>query len=97
MYLKAKFTDSSDPKSPVRSTESAELVKTEDVNLNLYDQFEKSWTLFSDVQTLGVREIFGTEDEGMKKREKKFFFLKILFLILFFLFKFNQMVKPLKK
>jgi hypothetical protein len=73
LYLKAKFTDSSDPKSPVRSTESAELVKTEDVNLNLYDQFEKSWTLFSDVQTLGVREIFGTEDEGIKKR-KKFFF-----------------------
>ena len=64
VYFKAKFTDSSDPRSPIRSTDSVELVRTEDVNLNLFDQFEKSWTLFSDVQTLGVREIFGVEDEG---------------------------------
>jgi long-chain acyl-CoA synthetase len=55
--------DESDTKSPYRSTMHSDLVRIEDKNANLYNEFKDSLNKFSDMETMGVREVHSIEDE----------------------------------
>lgn len=56
-------TDKTDPKSAFRSTMATDLLKVDDVNANLYDEFANNYKKFGDMKTMGVREVLSIDDE----------------------------------
>jgi long-chain acyl-CoA synthetase len=59
----SELTDKSDSKSAYRSTLSHDLLKVDDPNANIYDEFASNYKKFVDVKTLGVREVISIDDE----------------------------------
>jgi long-chain acyl-CoA synthetase len=59
----SKLTDSSDPSSPFRSTIFTDLFTVEDPETNMYKKFEEGVKKFTDLKTMGVREIHSIDDE----------------------------------
>lgn len=59
----SELTNKADTKSPYRSTRAKELVKIDNPNYNIYLAFQECTQKYSNVETLGTREVFRVEDE----------------------------------
>lgn len=68
------LTDPNDPTSAYRSTLSSDLITVDDLDINLYTEFEKAVHLFAETKTLGTRELLSIDDEVQKSGKifKKF-------------------------
>jgi long-chain acyl-CoA synthetase len=61
--IHCKQTDPKNPYSAYRCVLSKDLMRLDNEKLNLYEAFKESSKRLADVQTLGVRETIGYEDE----------------------------------
>lgn len=59
----SELVDKSDPSSPFRSTLFPDLIGVEDPDMNLYKKFESGVKNFTDLKTMGIREIHSIDDE----------------------------------
>lgn len=59
----SELTDKSDPSSAFRSTLFPDLIAVEDSDTNMYKKFEAGVRNFTDLKTMGVREIHSIDDE----------------------------------
>lgn len=58
-----ELSDKSDPSSPYRSTMAPELMRLENKNTNIYEEFASAAKKYWYNQTLGVREVLSIDDE----------------------------------
>jgi len=59
----SKITDASDPSAPYRSTLAADLVRLENKETNIYEEFKTAAKKYWYNQTMGVREVLSIDDE----------------------------------
>ena len=59
----SELTNKTDPSSPYRSTLYPDLFTVDDPDMNMYKKFEMGARKYTDLKTLGVREVLSIDDE----------------------------------